>query len=703
MDAAICPMWTNLFQQNSFYFLPKYQRAYSWQKAQLDDFWNDIQEAIAKSPELPYLLGTLYLAKVDSKSVKREVHRSVWEAYEEHLQTHENFLIIDGQQRITTLFLLRLAIEHNDALAINGMSKLALGQVDFGFLSALVNGEKIEPATRSNKNIAFAHDYFTEKFQDLSDEKKEAFLVFLKRHLQAVYITLTDNLELATTLFVSQTDRGKRLTVLDKLKSSLIFYTQKSSLHGSLGIDDMFGKLYVTIEHLVSLQLYKNSDDLEADVMRILHVLLKKSGFYKSDLLGDLKGKIGWEVGEQRVYDAIAAMLRFSPRDQKEQCLTTLYATMVQIQTFLDYIYHIRMRELEEQYLDPYVQHIWYPSLQLFPLLKPSRFSKALLVELFSGKDHKSVEDARYYFAKMDDETVHSESIVRVQERTAVDVLSREKIDKIYLKLQTLLSQNPSDFHDMVEIQKCEPMASLLRAKLQRTLERVNQFQDYLDNRYISMVNVIEKIELSIWKNGKRPIGSLMEKGMNSDALLKHTLDYAYRYKEQNNYLLRDFGFGNVKYLLLEYERMVHGDTQSYQKIIAMESSEDDNVSIQREHIYPVNLDESVAEEIKQLWSQGGSVVYSDWIWKIGNVTLLEHHINIGNASNKPIDEKARVYLEHQTIFAHTRELATDVLEIASLLDELKLDKKSPLWHYPYKVLLEIRELELLSFLYCRF
>lgn len=701
MDAEICSMWTSLFQNDSIYFLPKYQRAYSWGKGQLDDFWHDIHDAIAENIELPYLLGTLYLAEVDSRTIEKEVNFEVWGHYENNLNLNKHYLIIDGQQRITTLFLLQLALLGNQNLSVDLLPKLALGNVDFDFLKVLSQNGEMTPLTNSHKNIEFTYNYFNKKITLLSDNEREVFISFVQENLQAVFITLTSNLELATTLFVSQTDRGKKLTVLDKLKSSLMFYTQKTTLRGSLGIDDLFGDLYVNIEYLVSMNVYKNSKEMELDIVRILHVLLKKNKFYDNATLGELKSKIGWEIGEDRVYDAISVMLRDSKRDKKETCILSLHKTLTEIKDFFNYIYQVRKQEQENQFLDLYTHSIWYPYLQLFRILKPTRFSKALFVELFS-KSTTQINN-KINFISIGDQDTRSDSMVKMKKRSSVDVLTKDRINAKYLKLQTLLSKNGSNYHDIIQIQNNNALLRLLQQKLNRTLERINDFQYYLDNRYISIVNLIEKTEMSIWKNGKRPVGSFIKYEKNADKLLSHTLDFTYRYKEDSNYLLRDFGFSNVKYLLLEYERMVFKNNNNYKKILDIEINSKDHITIHREHVYPVNPDENESLKIKDIWYANNQERYDQWIWKIGNITLLEHNINIGNAANKSIWEKAEIYHNHKTLFLHTRELADDIMEIKTLLNKTGISEDDYLTHYSFKILLEIRELELLAFLYCRF
>ena len=73
--------------RNKKYVIPEYQRPYDWDLEKCETLWNDITSFFEeKSPEQEYFLGTIV-------SCKNEKNQSEIE-------------VIDGQQRITSLFLL---------------------------------------------------------------------------------------------------------------------------------------------------------------------------------------------------------------------------------------------------------------------------------------------------------------------------------------------------------------------------------------------------------------------------------------------------------------------------------------------------------------------------------------------------------------------------------------------------------------------
>src|ERR1700679_415496 len=77
----------SIFNGNRF-VIPTYQRKYSWTDTELKALWQDIEESIKDS--MPHCVGTLSFKENEA----------------EGLATDTLYEIIDGQQRITTLFIL---------------------------------------------------------------------------------------------------------------------------------------------------------------------------------------------------------------------------------------------------------------------------------------------------------------------------------------------------------------------------------------------------------------------------------------------------------------------------------------------------------------------------------------------------------------------------------------------------------------------
>ena len=82
---------SELFDHDTVYTVPIYQRNYAWRAPQIEQLISDIQDAVARQ-ESNYFLGNLVVTP-------RENQR-------------KDFAVIDGQQRLTTLYLLLTFLEN---------------------------------------------------------------------------------------------------------------------------------------------------------------------------------------------------------------------------------------------------------------------------------------------------------------------------------------------------------------------------------------------------------------------------------------------------------------------------------------------------------------------------------------------------------------------------------------------------------------
>jgi uncharacterized protein with ParB-like and HNH nuclease domain len=228
------------------YFVPQFQRDYSWEQDHLDDLWNDLLN-IYHSNDAHYM-GSIVLQIKGGFSEKQ-------------------FWIIDGQQRFTTLSLLTLAIiskiksladagiakdqntERADLLmkqyigqkdpsSLLYSSKLFLNENNDGFYQqrlltfrSPVNYSKL---IDSDKLLWDAYEYFLKQVNDLfktetNGEKIASFLTkTIGELLKFIQITVVDELN-AYTVFETLNSRGVELTSTDLLKNYLFSLVAKST------------------------------------------------------------------------------------------------------------------------------------------------------------------------------------------------------------------------------------------------------------------------------------------------------------------------------------------------------------------------------------------------------------------------------------------------------------------------------------------
>lgn len=163
--------------------IPDYQRPYKWDRKHIEALLNDINDALndaKKYDAFKYRLGTIILYKNTSKATEES----------------ETYDIIDGQQRIISLSLIKLVLE----------SELP------EFLRHVTFRNKISQK-RIRDNYALIKDWFRSN-EAFKTPFKEAFSNILE-----VIVFSVDQLSEAFQLFDSQNTRGKSLDPHDLLKA----------------------------------------------------------------------------------------------------------------------------------------------------------------------------------------------------------------------------------------------------------------------------------------------------------------------------------------------------------------------------------------------------------------------------------------------------------------------------------------------------
>jgi len=198
------------------YVVPLFQRAYSWDKKEWNTLWNDLVELCEADNPRTHFMGSL--VTMPTISVPEGVAK---------------FLLIDGQQRLTTIFILltlmrdyaklngelELAEEINNTLLVNQYKKdidyfkLLPTQVDRLSLQALINPS----SKKTHDQIKSAYDYFDKKFRQHNPDIRKLMKI-ITSNLSVVSIVLDpdDNPYL---VFESLNAKGRPLTQSDLIRN----------------------------------------------------------------------------------------------------------------------------------------------------------------------------------------------------------------------------------------------------------------------------------------------------------------------------------------------------------------------------------------------------------------------------------------------------------------------------------------------------
>lgn len=237
--------------------VPLYQRDYSWNKTHWNDLWLDIDAN--RQNDSKHYMGSVVLVSRHKKQ----------------------YDIIDGQQRLTTLTILVLAVvdtlkdlvkreidvENNEKRidllitdfigkkslsSLNYENKIELNESNNPFFSTyLTNFRKpinIKSAIKSNKLLFECFNYYKELIKEevfKNDDVSSliSFVEYISDSLLFIQITATDDLS-AYLIFETLNDRGLDLSVTDLLKNYLFSIVDESDKSHVKNIWD------VTINHV---------------------------------------------------------------------------------------------------------------------------------------------------------------------------------------------------------------------------------------------------------------------------------------------------------------------------------------------------------------------------------------------------------------------------------------------------------------------
>lgn len=204
---------TELFQEDASYFIPMYQRNYSWGEPEIEQLIQDIEDGCKNNNGQNYYLGTLVVNQRRSSS----------------LDSNIKFEIIDGQQRFTTLLLLLyyLEREHRDLLDMKICARL-----EFECREKSTNTLKLIRDTRADLNNFYDEsatltilDGYTElkKHLDfvLDKEDKVDFVNYLLEQVKILRLVVPYGTDV-NHYFEVMNNRGEQLEKHEVLKARLM-------------------------------------------------------------------------------------------------------------------------------------------------------------------------------------------------------------------------------------------------------------------------------------------------------------------------------------------------------------------------------------------------------------------------------------------------------------------------------------------------
>ena len=298
----------NLIGGNDFFEIPEYQRAYSWEESQWEQFIDDLKNVKEK-----YYLGHFL--------------------FEEGA---DRLLVIDGQQRITTCMIFFRAVvncleergvenkvklfKHFLFDTIREKARLKTVAYDNNFFNDLIvkNIAPQKTDTKSQHNIKNALEYFEKELDKIASEEILQ-MADLLANATVTYYKVNDK-AMAAQVFAFQNDRGKDLSELEKIKSYLFLQVylnssgekQKDTIEY---IDRSFAKIY---EGITKIKLHEDS------VVNYYWRSRSNKGLYSEKTLSEIKevlaetpDKLDWIRNfTSQLADAFAFVAMFEKYDE---------------------------------------------------------------------------------------------------------------------------------------------------------------------------------------------------------------------------------------------------------------------------------------------------------------------------------------------------------------------------------------------------
>ncbi|RVZ44937.1 DUF262 and DUF1524 domain-containing protein [Helicobacter pylori] len=206
--------------QNNQFVIPIYQRLYSWGKEQCEQLWDDIIKIGGNDKMNGHFIGSILYVRVDD--------------------THSSpLLIIDGQQRLTTITLLFIALRNHlsdevkckemESYLINSDEKgdkkfkLFLSEPDRDTLLSLIDENRRKPSEPSLK-IMENFKLFEEWIRKNTNKLETIFKGLEK--LMIVWIALKKEKDDPQLIFESMNSKGIELTQTDLIRNYIVMETE---------------------------------------------------------------------------------------------------------------------------------------------------------------------------------------------------------------------------------------------------------------------------------------------------------------------------------------------------------------------------------------------------------------------------------------------------------------------------------------------
>ncbi len=159
----------NDFLKGAFYAIPRFQRPYSWDRENIEEFWTDI----FVNSDADYFIGSMVTYKPANS---------------------ETAFVVDGQQRLTTIIMLLAALRN--ALVGTHLTDLGAG------VQALIERRDLDNQSQYTLQTETSYPYFQEHIQSSAPPKVQPEVGEEEQALLRTFVYLTQQMKDTTDSIV---------------------------------------------------------------------------------------------------------------------------------------------------------------------------------------------------------------------------------------------------------------------------------------------------------------------------------------------------------------------------------------------------------------------------------------------------------------------------------------------------------------------
>lgn len=313
-DVAEVPFSDVISSFRTQFVVPVWQRLYAWNSKEWTDLWEDIWAIYQKQERgetAEHFLGPVVLKTVEEKI--GEITRRI---------------IIDGQQRLTTLLLLLAVIGNRakqegntrlvdniqqhflfniDAVQNDDKPKLRLTRADRDAFEIIINGD--DPSSSDASQVISAYAFFTDKLEEFKGRYDLDKLFDTIRKLKLVTMRL-DEKDNPNRIFETLNYRGKELAQSDLVRNLFMM-----SIKNEAKSEQTYDKIWFPMEQGFGFKTEERTENMELFLRHYL-TLIKRATVKEDSIYAEIRERIK-SADERQILDELQAISSYAKYYQR--------------------------------------------------------------------------------------------------------------------------------------------------------------------------------------------------------------------------------------------------------------------------------------------------------------------------------------------------------------------------------------------------